>query len=536
MKQLILFCLLSPAIFAWSDKTENFNNDPFPTYPEYPYNHKLKRGTETEENTQLTSELYAPKVDAKDTYSSSYSNNYQRDPYNNPNYNPYLTNSTSSFVNPTYYNGGDLYVYAPYPAYNSYPASYAVNPMSPYPNYYYQPPYYYTHYFNHGLFPPPPPPPAQPQPQSQPQPQPQSQPQSQPQPQPQSQPQPQPQSQPQVYPQGHPQGQPQFLGVFYQETPQVPIAEDDKQDKKVEKEETSQDAQVSHFVDGGNYIAGNSRDLDVQSSTYKAANPYNQLAQNVQVKNLPISSPKVTYKVINVEQLINQDYQPSTAYVNTQQIEQTTSQAFANLLGQQQVGNTYDTSRDALNGANDGSYGGSYENQNVYNSNAASYVSLPDAGNKAAAAYVIDSVGIPKVNRERTKQSSSTQRASSKSKYSNTRKPGSRNHSQVSYTSPESGSNHRAHAANARLAGQTDKYGSYDASQNYDGTYSQTGHKQEQNYGTYQNQAGSYQNEGFTTAPQTTRSYIYQYSAYDSDQQVQQQQQDEINGKFGAKQ
>ncbi|XP_012054284.1 PREDICTED: homeobox protein 12-like [Atta cephalotes] len=496
MKQLILFCLLSPALFAWSDKTENFNNDPFlTTYVEYPYSHKLKRGTETEENTQLTSELYAPKIDAKDTYSSSYSNNYQRDPYNNLNYNPYLTNSTSSFVYPAYYNGGDLYVYAnaPYPAYNSYPAPYAVNP--PYPNYYYQPPYYYTHYFNHALFPPP----AQPQSQSQ------------------------PQSQPQ------PQVQPQFLGIYYQETPQVPITKNEEQDKKVEKEETSQNAQVSHFVDGGNYIAGNSRDLDMQSSMYKAANPYNQLAQNVQVKNLPISSPKVTYKVINVEQPINKDYQPSTAYVNTQQIEQMTSQAFADLLGQQQVSNIYDN-RDVSNGANDGSY----ENQDVY-SNAASYESLPDARNKAAVTYVIDSVGTPKINRERAKQSSSIQRASSKNKYSNTRKPGSRNHSQVSYTSPESGSNHRAHVANTKLAGQTDKYSSYDASQNYDGTYSQTGHKKEQNYGTYQNQADSYQNEGFTAAPQTTQSYIYQYSAYDSDQQVQQQQ-DEINGKFGAKQ
>lgn len=454
--------MLLPAFFAWSDKTENLSNDPFlPTYPVYPYSHKLKRGTETEENTQLTSELYAPKVDAKDTYSSSYSNNYQRDPYNNPNYNPYLTNSTSSFAYPAYYNGGDLYVYANGP----YPAPYAVNPVPSYPNYYYQPPYYYTHYFNHALLPPPPP--AQPQPQPQPQ--------SQPQPQPQSQPQPQPQS------------QPQFLSVYYQETPQVPIAEDNKQDKKSEKEETSQDVQVSHFVDDGNYIAGNSRDLDVQSSTYKAANPYNQLAQNVQVKNLPISSPKMTYKVINVEQPINQDYPLSTAYVKTQQIQQMTDQALADLLGRQQIGNTYDT-RDALNGANDGSYGGLYENQDVYNSNAAAYVNLPDARNKAAT-YVIDSVGIAKVNGERAKQNSSTQqRATSKSKYSNTRKPGSRNRPQVSYTSPESGSNHRAHVADTRLAGQTDKYGNYDASQY--GTYSQTGHKQEQNYGAYQNQAG----------------------------------------------
>ncbi|XP_024885141.1 uncharacterized protein LOC112463176 [Temnothorax curvispinosus] len=501
-RQQILLCLLSPAIFA---RPQNPNDEPFlPIHPIYPYSLKLfKRGTEGEANSQLTSELYAPKVDAKDTYSSSYSSNYQR-ASSYPDNNPYLTNSTPSYVYPSYHNSGEAYVYAnvPYPAYNSYPASYAVNPASypvpSYPNYYYQPPYYYPHYFTHALFLPPPPPP------------------------------------------------PSSSGIDYRETSQVPVAEGDKQDadKKGERanvDGTSQNA--PQFVDGGNYIAGNSRDLDVQSSTYKLASPYNQLA-GVQVKNLnlPISLPRTTYGVINVGgQSVSPDYSLPTAYVRAQQVEQMTSQALADLLAQnarQQSGHSYENSRDTLNYANDGSY----ENQGAYNPNAPSYMILSDARSKTGGVtYVIDSVGIAKVNGEQMKQQgASSQKASSKNaKYSNAyaQKPASRNHSQAAtYISPES--NHRARVSSNQSAGQSVKYGNYDASQSYGGTYSQSGNKQEQNYGTYQSQPGSYQSEGFVVAPQTPRLHSYQYSAYESDQ-VQQPQQDETNtnsGTFGTKQ
>jgi len=91
-----------------------------------------------------------------------------------------------------------------------------------------------------------------------------------------------------------------------------------------------------------------------------------------------------------------------------------------------------------------------------------------------------------------------------------------------------------------RSAGhQPDKYGSYDASQSYSSTYNQSGDKQEQNYGTYQSQPGSYQSEGFTVTSQP-RLHSYQYSAYESaqvQQQQQQPQQDEINddSTFGTK-
>lgn len=467
--------MLSPAIFARPHKTKDPNDEPFlPILPVYPYSPKLiKRGTEGEVNSQLTSELYAPKVDAKDTYSSSYSSNYQRDSYY-PDYNPYLTNSTPSFVYPSYDNGGEAYVYvnAPYPAYNSYPAPYTVNPAS-YPNYYYQPPYYYPHYFSHALFPPSPLP----------------------------------------------------SGVDYHETSQAPIAEDNKQGKKNERtkeNETSQEAPASQFVDG-NYIAGNSRDLDVQSSTYKVASPYNQLARDVQVKNLPIPLPKTTYRLIIGEQPVNSNY--PAAYVKTQQIEQMTSQALADLLAQnarQQSGRSYENNRDTSNGASDGSY----EHQDAYN--PPSYASLPGVRSKTGVTYVVDTVGIAKVNGEQAKRQGSTS-PSKNTKYSNyARKPASRNHPQASYVTPES-RNHRGQSAS-----QTDKYNSYDTSQNY-GTYSQAGNKQQQNYGiTYPSQPISYQSESFTVVPQTPRSTSYQYSAYEPDQP----QQDGTNtddGNFGTK-
>ncbi|KAL6263883.1 hypothetical protein P5V15_003964 [Pogonomyrmex californicus] len=497
MERLILLCLLSPAIFA-RPQTKDPNNEPFlPIHPVYPK--LIKRGAEQEVNSQLTSELYAPKVDAKDTYTSSYSNNYQRDSYYPD---PYSTNSTPSIAYPSpYYNLGETYVYAssPYHIYNSYPASYAVNPTSysvpSYPNYYYQSPFYYPHYFNHALFPPPPPPPSS--------------------------------------------------GVDYQ-TSQIPAEpEDDRQDtnKKGERSkenETSQDA-PSQFVDDGNYINGNSRDLDVQSSTYKVGNPYNQFTQDAQAKNLPIPLPGTTYRIINVVgQPVNPDYALPVAYIKPQHIEQMTSQALVDLLqnARPQAGRSYENSRDILNSANDGSY----ESQDTYNpTNAPSYAPVPDARGKTGATYAIDSAGTAKVSGERTKQqsSSSSQRTPSKNTKNvyYIRKATSRNNSQASYAASESRSNNRDRVNNGRPTDQIDKYNSYDLSQNY-GTYSQPGNKQEQNYETYQGQPSSYQTKGFTATSQTPQSHGYQYSPYESGQ-VQQSQQDEINtdnGNFGTKQ
>lgn len=259
-----MLCLLSPAIFAQPRKTKDPNDAPFlPIHPIYPYSPNLiKRGTEAKSTSQLTPELYAPKIDAKDSYSSSYSNNRQRDSYYSS-YDPYYKNnspsssaSSSSSSSPSsspssyysYYNS-NAYPYAnlPYALYNTYPTHYVVNPSSSYPNYYYQQPYYYPHYFNHAPF--------------------------------------------------------SLLPVSSsddsQETSQdsTETGENDKQNKdkqstQLKENETNQDASTSQFVDGGNYISGSLRDLDGQSSTYKIASPYNQL--DVQAKGLPIFLPRTT--------------------------------------------------------------------------------------------------------------------------------------------------------------------------------------------------------------------------------------------------
>lgn len=507
----------------------NPNDEPFlPIYPTYPYNPKLiKRDAGRELVPQLTSEPYeAPKEDVKDSYSTSYSNNYQRDAYY-PNYNPYPKNTSPSPTYSPYYNE-DPYTYTgpPYATYNPYPTPYAVSPAaypaSSYPDYYYQPAYYYPHYFNHALFPPPPPPPslASPQPSSE--------------------------------------------GVDYHETSQDSVeAEDDKRNKdkkgkKSKENETNQEA--GQFVDGGNYISGNTRDLDGQSSTYKVASPYNQLEQDVQTKSPPIPLPKTTYRVISVGgQPVGPDYPLPAQYVKAQQIEQLMSQTLATLLAQnaqQQAGQSYESNRDNLSGASDGSYA----NQDNYNLNTQSYVAVPGVRTKTGVAYVINSDGIGKVNGEQANPQvppSHTLSTSSKNvKYPNNlyvRKPATQaildqsqttlNLPQVTYVPQQSSRSkkpHRDRVVNSRPADPAAEYDSYDASQSYMSTLSQTGSKQEQNYGNYQRQAGSYRNKDFVAASQTPRTiYSYQYSAYETDQATTVQPRQNVNlddGNFGAKQ
>ncbi|RLU20991.1 hypothetical protein DMN91_007607 [Ooceraea biroi] len=528
MKRLMILLLLSPAIFAQPHKGKDPNEEPFlPIHPVYPYSPKLiKRDAEPELISQLTPELYTPKVDAKDSYSSSYSNSYQRDSYypdySNSDYSK--TEPSASSAYPTYYNSDPTYATinaysnSPYAAYNSYPTpAYTVNPAassyptSSYPAYYYQPSYYYPHYFNHALFPPPPPPSSSPS-----------------------------------------------SGVDYHETPQdAPAeAESDKQDSKDSKEtktskesEANQDASTGQFVDGGNYISGSSRDLDVQSSTYKVAGPYNQLERDVPAKssNLPIPLPKTTYRVISVAgQPVGPDYPLPPAYVKAQQVEQLMSQTLAKLLAQktqQQAGQPYEVSRDSTSGVNDASY----VNQDAYNPNQATYVAVPNTRSKPAVTYVINTDGTAKVNEEQPSlqsslESSSPQRTSGKNaKYSNVhygRKPVSSS----TYVSRGDRNKHHHHhhhrdsVVSSHQPDQTGDYGGYDGSQSYGGTVG----SKEQSYGTYQSQSSSYQSKDPAVVAQTPRSYSYQYSAYDSDQTQQSySQQDKINaddGNFGTKQ
>lgn len=482
-----MLCLLSPAIFAQSRETKDPNDEPFlPIHPVYPYNPKLiKRGTEAESTSQLTPELYAPKVDAKDSYSSSYNNNDQRDPYYS-NYDPYSKNNSPSSAYPSYYNDAYAYANLPYIVYNPYPTQYAVNPASypspSYPNYYYQPPYYYPHYFNHAPLSPLPPP----------------------------------------------------SGVDYRDTSQdsTEAAENDKQNKdklgaQPKENETNQDASASQFVDGGNYISGNLRDLDGQSSTYKIASPYNQL--DVQAKGLPIPLPKITYRVISVAgQPVGPDYPLPAPYVKIQQMEQLTSQTLANLLAQKQAGQSYENSRDVISSANVGSYA----NQDAYTPNTPSYVTIPGARTKTGVTYVINVDGTAKINGERTNlRDAPSQRTSNKdTRYSSVhyvQKPVLQ-----TYASSDNRNKHRNGVTNGRPTNQRDEYN------NYGGIYGQSGNKQEQSYRNYQNQSGSYQNKEFTVASQTPRSYSYEYSAYKSGQ-TQQTQQDKFSpndGNFGDKQ
>lgn len=529
---LQILLLLSPAIFAELLRINDPNDEPFlPIYPTYPYNPKLiKRGAERELVPQLTpNESYeAPKEDARDSYSTSYSSNYQRDSYY-PNYNPYPKNiSPSPTYNPYYNQNPYAYTNSPYATYNPYPTSYAVSmspatyPASSYPDYYYQPPYYYPHYFNHALFPPPPPPPTSPPPQP-------------------------------------------SESVDYHETSQDSTeAEDDKQDKdkkskNPKEDETNQDVSASQYVDGGNYISGNSKDLDGQSSSYKIANPYNQLEQDVPTKNPLIPLPKTTYRVISVAgQPVGPDYPLPAQYLKAQQIEQLMSQTLATLLAQntQQQTNQPESNKDTVSAVNDGSY----VNQDTYNPSVQSYVVVPAVPNvrtKTGVTYVINTGDIAKVNEEQVNtQVVPSHTASSKTaKYSGNlyvRKPATQaileqpqttlDLSQVTYV-PRQGNHNRGRVtADNRPADQVSKYESYDAMQTYTVTPSPSDNKREQQtQGNYQRQAGTYRSKDFVAAPQTPQTYTYQFSAYESDQATTAQQplQDNVNpddGDFGAKQ
>lgn len=223
---------------------------------------------------QLSAELYAPKVDAKDSYSASYSG---RDSSYYPNYNSYPKLPSS----PSYAFYGSLpYPNDPYTTpYNpySYPLpSPSYSPPIPYsssyPNYYYQSPYYYPSYYNQPLFPPPPlPPPV----------------------------------------------------VDYEADGGYPESEKNKGYR-------GKDGASQHqFVDGANYISGGSKDLDGQPTTaYKASGggiQQNQLeeAGNVQMKHPPVPLPKTTYRVISVGgQPVGPDYPLPPSYARAQQLEE----------------------------------------------------------------------------------------------------------------------------------------------------------------------------------------------------------------------
>ncbi|XP_053973068.1 uncharacterized protein LOC128873486 [Hylaeus volcanicus] len=483
MEMLVLLLLSTAIAVQGYGKSNDPNDEPFlPIYPVYPYSPKLiKRGAERESVSQLSPELYAPKVDAKDSYSVSYSTNYPRDPYYS-NYNSYPKASTPSSY--SYSTLPYTYPTAAYSDYNSYSTPYAMAPppsYSPvpysasYPNYYYQPPYYYPNYYTQPLYPPPPmPPPAD-----------------------------------------------------YSNDPYSDSNDKEKKkpsgDNRYRGQDADHDSMGNQYVDGGNYISGNGKDLDGQSSTYKTSSPRNQLEQvsEVRVKTLQIPLPTTSYRVISVAgQPVGPDYPLPAPYLKAQQLEELMSQTWAKMMAQnlQQQAAQYrvnEANKDTQAGTNDGQY----SNQN---GQAQRFVSVPNVIAKTGLAYIVNPNILGKLNigqgqllQNQASQVKAIKYPLTPGVYTAVEKPGKDQTDSGEYENYENPSSQ--------------------GGQDYDGSLSQTD-KQTQNYENDQGQY--YQNQNFVTA-QTPRGYNYQYSGYPSQTTAQQQSQQYKNNledvNFGAK-
>nr|XP_031843519.1 ras-associated and pleckstrin homology domains-containing protein 1-like [Nomia melanderi] len=481
MAILVLFLLSSTILVHGYSKSNDPNDEPFlPIYPVYPYNPKLiKRGADREVITQLSPELYAPKLDAKDSYSASYSTNYPRDPYY-PNYNPYP--KTSSSPSGYSYYGSLPYTYptSAYNGYNSYSTPYSVAPPSyspmpystSYPNYYYQPPYYYPNYYAQPMYAPPAPPPP---------------------------------------------GADYSSDLYSESENEKSKEKKPSSEKKYKNNDGEQEPANNQYIDGGNYISSNSKDLDSQPSTYKASSPQNQLEQmtDLHLKNIPIPIPKTTYRVVSVAgQPVGPDYPLPAPYVKAQQIEELMSQTWAKMLAQNlQQAPQYPTNDGGKNN------GGQY-NQNK---DSQRYVSVPNVIAKAGLAYVVNPSILGKLNigniAGQVAQAPTTHLKN------------------IKYPPPIPGV---YTAVEKPVKDQVDlnEYENYEnsspqGSQDYDSSLSQN-EKQTQNYENDQ----SYQNQNYVTV-QTPRGYSYQYSSYNPSQTTGQQQQqyktnlDDVN--FGSK-
>ncbi|XP_076237886.1 uncharacterized protein LOC143181390 [Calliopsis andreniformis] len=484
MELLVIF-LLSPLILVQGyGKTNDPNDEPFlPIYPVYPYSPKLiKRGTDRDTVvTQLTPELYAPKADAKDSYSASFSSNYPRDPYY-PNYNPYTKASSS----PSYSYYGSLpqsYSSIPYSSYGSYSTPYtipspsysAIPYSSSYPNYYYQPPYYYPGYYSQPLFPPPPLPP--------------------------------------------PSGE--YPSDSYSDSEAGDKSRDRKpsEDKRY-RDNDNQDSSGNQFMDGGNYISGSSRDLDSQPSTYKASSPQNQLEQmsDLHVKSISLPLPKTTYRVISVAgQPVGPDYPLPPTYAKAQQLEELMSQTWAKVLAQ----NLQQAAQYQVQEGTGKSTGAGHVSQ-TDNRDTQRYVSVPNVIAKTGLAYIVNPSILTKLNvGQATGQISQVPTTQLK----NVRYP------QVTpgiYAAVEKPAKNQAELNDY----QNYENSSSQDSQDYD---SSPGDKSQQKY---ENDDQSYQNQNFVTV-QTPRGYNYQYNGYNPSQSNEQQPQqyktnlDDVN--FGTK-
>ncbi|KAI4500503.1 hypothetical protein M0802_004465 [Mischocyttarus mexicanus] len=545
--------LLFPLAFGQShQKSNDPNNEPFlPIFPVYPYNPKLmKRGVDKETETQLSAELYAPKVDARDSYTPNYSSNYQRDPYY-PNYDPYpkttfsssSTSPSSSSYSPYYTNNPQTttsYSTLPYNVYNTYtnpytsstshssipstayspssysttayPSSYTSNPYTaspsayqappyvPVSSYYYQQPYYYPSYYAPALYPPPPPPPPLPH---------------------------------------------SDYSKDSDSDNKESYEKDSSKSKKSKNVDKNQDSSNNEYVDGGNYISTNSKDLDSQSSSYKSANKYNKLEQT---NNNPReeNSGSETYKIIKLSsQPSDTEYSIAATYAKTQQLEQLMRQTLAKLLAENAARQiiqypTYDTKQNLLIKANE-VYGGlgDYDTRNTQ-----TFVTASNPIVKNGLNYAINSNNLGNINSGSILPRPVYQNLSPRSiKYSEDqyhRKPITMvtlQQSQGSYIPPNK-------SVKSQISAQSSSYDGYEnqdkvANHNYDSTLDSTEGKQEQDYD--QSQTGSsYKSQNYVTV-QTPQSYSYQYASYHPQQTTNQQGSQEYDDtttdvEFGAKQ
>ncbi|XP_043288655.1 DNA-directed RNA polymerase II subunit RPB1-like [Venturia canescens] len=567
--ELLILLLLTPSLIpahryrSNSQGVSSTNDEPFlPIYPVYPYSPKLiKRGTERDLVAPLTAELYAPKLDARDSYTASFSGNYQRDPYY-PSYNPYpkasgssnypvssslasagftptstypastsfaspgvftapnagyaspnaaaysgssYTPYTAGYSSPYPYSPGPYGMYSSYsPAYSSPPSPYTTGPYGAgsYPNYNYQGPYFYPNYYNQPYPALPPPPPPHP---------------------------------------GHEyseSGGSEDSGEV-ESTGKSNAGSKKSEGKKSRSKEDSEssDPREGQFVDGANFLSSGSKDLDGQPTTYKSPSPYNQLAQlsDVHLRSVPI--PRTTYRVISVGgQPVGPDYPLPQSYAKVQQLEQIMSQTLAKLLAQNN-GNQPGQSQFQYQTHEQSDNSGSITGQNLANKSPQSVIA------KTGLAYVIDPTSLQKNNgqgqfvsnydarnpviikvQDPNIQPSSTVLSKAAAKYADGRFP-QKSIATVSlqqtpgvYIPPEAKDIKDENP-------QATEYNDYDsnAGQTYDASNSPY-KKTEQNYSVDQpGQPAPYHNSNLVTV-QTPQPQNYQYSSYLSTQSSQQQQ------------
>lgn len=570
MDDLQILLLLTPSLIpahryrSGSPSASGSNDEPFlPIYPVYPYSPKLiKRGTERDLIAPLTAELYAPKLDARDSYTANFGGSYPRDPYY-PSYNPYpktsgsssypisnpvssagftptgsYSSSSTSFASPSVfttpnaagyssqnaagfsgtsyspYSAGysNPYPYspAPYGIYNSYSAPYSQPPTpytpTSYPNYNYQAPYFYPNYYNQpypALPPPPPPHPGH------------------------------------EYPESSSSDDADEAESSGKSNAGTKKSESKKNRSKDNDSENNKEPRDEQFVDGGNFLSSSAKDLDGQSTSYKPPSPYNQLTQlsDVHLRSVPIAGlPRTTYRVISVGgQPVGPDYPLPQTYAKVQQLEQIMSQTLAKLLAQNNANQAgqYQTHEQSDNS-------GLISNGNLVNQSPQSVIA------KTGLAYVVNPANLAKspngqgqfvsnYNRQNPVvikvqdsnhglQPSSTILSKAAAKYADGHFP-QKSITTVSlqqapgiYIPPEAKDIKDDNS-------QSTEYNDYDSTsgQNYDN--SNSGYKKnEQNYSIDQaGQGAPYHNSNLVTV-QTPQPQNYQYSSFLSTQSSQQQQ------------